>query len=295
MKKKKIIILSILLTISVFSICSGAITKAKYLSNTAWNYYLKSKGFYFSSDYLSNTERKNTDTSWDGQSVHFNLKNSMNQTLISDDDINYQIICTINGEASLHAACHLNGTNYSVQNGTLFKTETCINNDGIDTSSYNKTECDLHLYEWTKQESVSDLYFDIIATNPNYELNEVSVDITIISTKPYSKTLNGNFYLHKTNVDNGEIKKEYTQYSNYGSLTLSNSYTTNKCLNISWDANQLLIGSNDFISYQSDNNNYINMIKINMEGKSNKSYNYYNKISNIEYGINNFQILEVEC
>ena len=42
---------------------------------------------------------------------------------------------------------------------------------------------------------MEELYFEIIPSNPNDELNKIEVNITVESTKPYKKTLTGDFVL----------------------------------------------------------------------------------------------------
>ena len=89
MKNKKItkyLVYSLIALVGLLMITRG-ITFAKYVSNKVLNYYLTSKGFYFTSDELDSIEKKNIDTTWDGESVKFTLTNSANNALATEYDI----------------------------------------------------------------------------------------------------------------------------------------------------------------------------------------------------------------
>ena len=55
-RKKLIILIIILSSILALSYC---VTYARYVSNSLWNYYLESKGFYFTSKELENKRINN--------------------------------------------------------------------------------------------------------------------------------------------------------------------------------------------------------------------------------------------
>ena len=63
--RKKLLILIIIL--SFILMISYGVSYAKYASNSIWNYYLESKGFYFTSQTLEN-KRINND--WDGSRIY---------------------------------------------------------------------------------------------------------------------------------------------------------------------------------------------------------------------------------
>ena len=207
-------------------ICIFGFTFAKYVSNSVWDYYLKSRGFYFSSDYLGTSTINNYNTLWDGGSVPFNIRNNLNDSVITDYDIDYRITCSVEGEAATYAECHMNGTTTHTQDGVLSSFQVCINNtdDEIDVSLFNKTNCELGGYDWTNQIAIKDLYFDVVLTDEQYELTDVTVNVTATSTAPYSKILRGNFVLHKSNVEEGRIALNFKNYADYNRLTISNSY-----------------------------------------------------------------------
>ena len=95
MKKILIIISSIILLIFL-----TGFTKALYTSNSIWDYYLNSKGFYFESDYNKSISVNNF---YDGSDISFILSNSLKDKY-TEDDISYTISC----EAS-NGICKVDG------------------------------------------------------------------------------------------------------------------------------------------------------------------------------------------
>ena len=74
-KKKKYVVITIAV-LFVILIGTAGFSYAKYASSNIWNYYLKSKGFYFTSDYLDSNNKQNINNTWDGNKVLFNIKNN---------------------------------------------------------------------------------------------------------------------------------------------------------------------------------------------------------------------------
>lgn len=296
MKKFKVYLYLILLVLIGCFIGIYGFTLAKYVSNSVWDYYLKSKGFYFSSDYLDSMLVQNVDNLWDGESVTFNIKNNLNQVVITNYDIYYEVVCTIKGDAAAYTECHLNGTTSNMLEGVLANFQTCNNTtgDGIDVSLFNKTDCELGGYDWINQIAVKELYFDVVVTDENYELQDVVVNISATSTSPYRKTLSGDFVLHKSNMKDASITADYKNYANYDRLTISNSYTSSKCVRVTWNDDKLIINAdeNQFSSYGTSVNGYINEIKFNLEGKKSLSFIFYKKTFNNIYNIDEFVIEE---
>ena len=300
MKNKNKYILLTFLVIGGALLCFFGFTLAKYVSTSVWDYYLRSRGFYFSSDHLGSSLIKNVDNLWDGGSVYFNIKNNLNQTIITNYDIDYKVSCTIKGEASSYAECRMNGTDSNTIEGVLANFQTCINNtnDEVDVSSFNKTDCELGGYDWVNQVAQKDLYFDVILTDDTYELKDVIVNVTASSTKPYRKTISGNFALRKRNLKEENITINYKNYSNYDRLIISNSYPTSKCVKITWDASKLIIDedTSKFSSYNTDSNGYINEIIFDIEGKKSISYTFYGSDFNTTYKVTEFQVEEeIDC
>ena len=59
MKKYSKKIIFVLVFLAVF-VTATSLTFGKYIYNSAWNYYLTSKGFYFKSDLLDINSRTNS-------------------------------------------------------------------------------------------------------------------------------------------------------------------------------------------------------------------------------------------
>ena len=116
-KRKKRIAILIVTLITIITVIT--MTSGKYIYNSIWNYYLKSKGFYFESDLLDIVAKNNSMLKWDGSDIYFSLKNSLNDKLISDYDISYKITCTVLGDESNYVDCLVNGTDSNVFNGNL--------------------------------------------------------------------------------------------------------------------------------------------------------------------------------
>lgn len=281
--------IKIVLLVVVISLITCGITYSKYVSNYVWDYYLKSKGFYFNSDTLSSNRRTNSNNSWDGSSVHFSVRNNLNKSLISEVDINYTVTCEIN-TPNTSAICKVNGSNSNIYNGVLSKSQVCLNKseDGINTTSFNKTECDEGGYVYTNQIVDSNLYFDIEGIE---ELTDISVKITVSANSPYTKTISGDFLLHKDTVKN-DIEVNYINYSDFDKLIIANITNDTKCILVNFDSSKLLIDSelNNFVTYNSNESGYINEIKIKLEPNKMKDYTFYKTDGNVNYDINAFNI-----
>lgn len=289
--KFKVGILIISLFIGILSFTYG-----KYVSNSIWNYYLESNGFYLSSENLGDTTLKNVNNLWNGNSVFFNIKNSLNSSVATGYDINYTATCTIEGEAASKTKCNLNGSDLNTVDGVLTSIQNCENNstDGIDVSNYNKETCELNGYKWKNEMVENKLFFDIILTDPEYSLIDLVVNINLTSNSPYRKTLNGKFILHKSDIMSEKISMNYKNYTNYDRLVVTNSFDSKKCVKITWDSNKLIIGEdiNNFSSYKNDSNGYVNEIIFNINGKDSRSLMFYKKIFSQNYNVEEFSLEE---
>lgn len=268
-------------------------TAAKYVSDSFWNYYLKSKGFYFSSEYLSTNGFKNVNNLWDGNSVHFNVKNILNSNVVSDYDISYTATCSIDGDASSYAECRMNGTSSNEYSGVLSNFQSCFNNtsDGINVSTLSKTDCEIGGYDWVSHIVTADLYFEVVVTDSDYELNDVNVLVEVESTSPYRQSLSGEFILHK-NVASTDVTFDYIDYSNYGRLTLTNPSALDKCVVVSWNSYNLVIGDDKsiFNSYNADSNGYINEVVFSVDAKKSNSYIFYKRDFTKSYDVEQFNV-----
>jgi len=289
--KRKLYLIGVLL-VAIF-IIFYSFTLARYVSNSAWDYYLNSKGFYFSSDYLAATKVNNVDSLWDGNSVHFNIKNTLNEAVITAYDIDYQVSCTLDAAAAVYSECRLNGSVNSSENKTVVADYACVNNtgDSVDVTAYDETNCDSGGYDWTVQAVEDDLYFDIVLTNSNYSIKDVTATIEVTTTSPYAKEITGEFKLKKIEAIEGEVSLSYENYSIYDRLIVSNPNLSIKCVKVTWDSDDLLIDkeNSSFSSYSTDASGYINEIIFNISAKKDINYMFYPRDSGT-YDVNDFTI-----
>ena len=296
MKKRTKCLLLIVMLLALLSMCTYGYSFAKYVTNSAWNYYLGTKGFYFSSDELGIDKITNVNNNWDNDSIHFILKNSENDYLISDYNIEYTVKCTVKGDAANYSKCVLNGTENDVFDGVLSSSGKCVDNKYLeDVSGYNQKDCNDNNYEWIIQENYKDLYFDVVKTG-NEELNYVSVLIEVTTNAPYSKKILGEFNLSSATVLEQGLDMEYNEYDNYNRLVIVNSYDEDKCVKLSFDSKDLRIDENNknISSFGYDENGYINEIKFNISKKNSLSYIFYKTdlYSEIKYDKSKFNLIE---
>ena len=286
--KKKILIVLILVAIFGFSHLKSF---AKYGSNYVWNYYLESRGFYLESDSLG-LDKKNTNTLWDGSSVHFGVKNYSNNDLITDYDIRYTVTCEVLNDDPY--TCKLNGTEFSTLNLVLSSNSRCINETGdeVDVSAYSKSDCEIGGYSWRNLAVNQDVYFDVFANN-NGEVNNARIKITVSSTSPYRKSITGIFNLFKNIESTGEIIKQIYDNDLYDELVITNSYDIRKCIEVSFDTSTRVVEKdNSMINLTVDEDGYIESFKILLDGKSDKVFKFYNKDFSSNYSIDNFTVIE---
>ena len=286
--KKKILIVLILIAILGFSHLKSF---ARYGSNYVWNYYLESHGFYLNSDSLG-LDKKNTNTLWDGTSVHFGVKNYSNNDLITDYDIRYTVTCEVLNNDPY--TCKLNGTQNSTLNLVLSSNSRCVNetNDEVNVSEYSKSDCELGGYIWRNLAVNQDVYFDVIGNN-GVEVNNARIKITVNSTSPYRKTITGIFNLFKNTQSTGEIIKQIYDNNLYDELVITNSYDIRKCVEVSFNTDTRTVEKDsDMINPVVDSDGYIESFKILIDGKSDKVFKFYNKDFGSNYSIDDFTVVE---
>lgn len=277
-KKKSIVLLSLILVLVGVLVGVYGFTYAKYVSNSVWDYYLKSKGFYFNSDDLNLNTTKNVNNFWTGESIYFNIRNNLNDIVATDYDINYKVTCTITNEEALGAGCYINGTTSNVYEGILSTYQVCIDNEntGVEVSLLNQETCEIGGYKWENQTATQNIYFDIVNLG---DIVDVDVNIQVESTSPYRKVLSGNFLLHKVSNIDEKIDLDYINYSKYDKLVISNSYLKDKCATIIWNSSDLRIDvdRSQLIAYETDLDGYINQIKVKVPSKNTLSYHFYKR------------------
>ena len=288
-KKKFIIIFCLVGSFLFFTLRS----LARYSSSSVWNYYLESQGFYLTSDSLGN-EKKNVNTLWDGNAVHFTIKNSSNESLVADYDIRYNVNCEVLSE--IPVTCKVNGGQTSSFTGVLSSNSRCVNEvDDVDVTLFNKPECEMNGYNWEKVPVTRDLYFEIVPEN-NYEVNNVDVRITVNSVSPYSKTMTGVFSLFKNAPDTGSISKNINNFVDYDDLILSNSYSTRKCVKVEFDSSKRIVDFDDNMANTVlDTSGYITGFNTSINGMSNVRFKFFNKDFSSDYNVDDFIITEIGC
>ena len=289
MKKKTIKVIVIVALVILFGITISS-SFARYGSDKIWNYYLESQGLYLTSDYLD-FDKKNINTLWDGESVHFNVKNYTSNDLITDFDIRYTVKCEVlNNEPY---TCKINGTNNNEVSLVLSSNSSCVNTkDNVDVSLFGKSECELKGYKWNNIAVNQDIYFDLVSNNST-PINTANVKITVRSTSPYKKTMTGTFSLFKNKSMSGQIIKQISDNELYDELVITNSYGVRKCLLVSFNSsNRILSNMDDIINPIVDNNGYINSFKVIVAAESNKKIRFYNKDLSSNYSTDDFVISE---
>lgn len=288
MKHRKYLIIIFLSTLALMVVYFGT-TYAKYVYKEAHNYYLQSKGFYFTSDYLDVNTKQTVNNYWDGSSVYFNIKNNINESIVTDYDINYKVKCTTN---NANATCNLNGSGKNEIDGVLKLDAVCENNtsDGVDTSTFTYEECSSNGYTWNNKVVSEEMYFDIVGD----DISRVNVNLEISSISPYKKTLVGKFILNKVKTTT-DIDIKYKDYSEYGILNLRNNSNTTRCVVVSFNPNNLLVNEyNTAKSYTKNSDNYIDSLTISINSSSSANYKFYKK-NNITYDASSFTIVDIDC
>lgn len=289
-KRNKILILSVMV-LTIILILTYGISYAKYASNHVWNYYLESKGFYFNSDILS---KNNVNNNWDGSSVHFDIKNSLNSLVASEFNINYKVKCSI--KDNVDASCFINNTNSDTYSATLSNVYGCVDLvNKTDVSSYKKDECVSNGYDYRARETSADLYFDVVS-NTEDEVDNVTVVIEAESTYPYKKTISSEFILSRGIDEKGNIDLTYSEYSDYSNVIISNTYTLDKCVKLSFDSTKFRVDNSDISKYAVDGNGYKNELIFNISSKDYKLLKFYRVDKNVSYDSSEFEIIESnEC
>jgi len=296
MKNKKKIVLLIIVFCVILTIAASQ-TFSKYIYNSIWGYYLRSKGFYFSSDSLNVNNKKNSILTWDGNDVIFKIKNSDNDNLVSEYDISYTVSCEILNEEKEYLSCNLNNTDQSTYSGKLSSASTCIDIKGeSDVSNLIKSKCELSGYSWKTEEATKDVSFNIELKDETKIIDEVSVQITVESTQPYKKTLKGVFNLNLTE-EMSEYELDYEIFDSHSEITIVNKGNYDKCFNISFDETKNLYDnySNDVIESFVTKDKVINKIKVKIKSQSSTIISFYKLKSEDVYSIEDFILEEVEC
>lgn len=295
-KRKKRIAILIVTLITIITVIT--MTSGKYIYNSIWNYYLKSKGFYFESDLLGIAAKNNSMLKWDGSDIYFLLKNSSNDKLISDYNISYKITCTVLGEESNFVDCLVNGTDSNIFNGNLSTNSHCVNDKNEeDVSEFSKSECEIGGYSWKDEITTKSNYFNLVSKTATKQIDEVSIKIEAESISPYHKTLIGIFNLNKVEVMDTEFDVLYQGLANYDEITITNKIDEDKCFLVVFDAESYSydLDTEKVLEYGTDSNKKINQISIKVNKKTSSFYSFYRLLEEKDYSIDDFIIEEKDC
>lgn len=294
-KMKKIIFISIIIMSITFT---TSLTFGKYTYNSVWNYFLKSRGFYFESDLLASDVKKNSILKWDGSNISFTIKNSVNRELISEYDISYKITCNVLGEEKEYIDCYLNGTESSEFTGNLSSLSSCVNNINLESvDSLTKTECEMSGYEWKQEIATKDIYFNLELTKETETIDEVAVEIVAESLTPYHKTLKGIFYLNRVELNDETFLTDFQSFNNYDELTIINTSKDEKCFLINFDSNKFLFDLNKYeiVNHEVDSNDLVNSFEVKIDKEKSSVYSFFKIDNQNSYLKDNLTVEEKNC
>ena len=293
--KKKIILLTIIFCSILIIIVSS--TFAKYVYNSAWSYYLHSRGFYFYSDSLNNDNKKNSILKWDGTDIKFEIRNNENDNLVSEYDISYTVTCEVLNEEKEYLSCNLNNTGESTSSGKLSSSSKCIDEKGEkNVDNLIKSECELSGYTWKNEVTNKEISFNLELKDETKAIDEVSVQIKVESTYPYKKVLKGVYNLNLIE-EQMEYELDFQNFSAFGELTIINKLERDKCFYISFDEKELLYNnfSSEVIETYDTKDGIINKLKVKIKSNTSSVFDFYKIIPENEYSLENFTLEEIEC
>ena len=288
MKKNNKVRIIIILVLVFSLILTYGISFAKYAYSNVLNYYYKSKEFYFYSNDLDTKEIINTNNNWDGDKVYFNIKNYLNDSLVTEYDIPYKVDCSTNNS---NYKCSINDLS-STYEGVLSSSKACFNTkDDLITDINNMQDCTSNGYEWLNNKSDSNLYFNVVSLD-NSLIDNVIVDIIVTSKEPYKKILKGKFLLSKASNINNDVSLNYNNYDNYVEVIVSNLLSNKKNYTLEFDSSNLRVDMNDKLEIKGkDSNDFINSVGFQLDANSNIKIIFYKTDLSKEFNENSLNIL----
>lgn len=287
-KIKKILIIIFLLFVGV------TLSFAKYIYNESLNYYLESKELYFESDELTLNTKKHNLLTWNGDDISFVVKNYVDASKVTEYDISYKASCKVLGAEANYIECNFIDTNTSTYEGVLSSQSYCDNiKDDIDVSKYNKTDCELNGYVWKIEQMEKQLNFNLNSTDNNKEIDEVTVEVVLESTKPYKKVLKGIFNINKKNIEIVPVIVDLKNYTDFDELNIINNSSEKRCLSVTLQTDNYIIEKEKVFDYEETNKTITFEIEVN--SNNDFSLELYKKDITKQYFKENINIVEKEC
>ena len=243
MKKKMIIITFILLAIILLAL---NYTKASFVYNQIWNYYLNSKGFYFTSDY---SDQDNIYNYWDGSSIAFNIKNSEG-TNYDVDDLYYNVSCIV----PQGSTCTLSKTSSVITGGSagvdtiLFDVDTDLKDINViveasSTRPYSKRlRLNFMLHKATTElgsinhELVNYGNYSLLNISNYYDTNKCvnvkwnNTDVRVLDDDIYNIVTDSNGYINEFNIYVLKNRTSNVKVYNVGNDEISkNLFSVTEC------------------------------------------------------------------
>ena len=226
MKKNKNVIklLRIVIIIIIILLIISIPIFGRYVYNTIKDAYLGSKGFYFTSDTLTENSPTYSYTNWGGDAEYnfeINIYSQNNILARVSYDLNYTLTCEIKNNSKVR--CTLNSTTGTTtdDNGKFTTTRTISKNNNTDK---------IILYVIpTEQMTTNDL---------------IEIKLTAKTNEPYVKEISATI-----KVTPGSMNNEYTIIDNandrYAELSLVNSKEVATIVKLEFDTNKVRIDLND--------------------------------------------------
>ena len=287
MKKSGKIRIIIILILVLTLVLTYGVSFAKYAYNNVLNYYYKSKDFYFSSNSLDLEEVSNVNNAWDGSNTYFDIKNYLNDSLITDYDISYKVECSTNNS---NYKCIIND-NDSTYNGTISSSKVCFNTaSDVITDINNLDDCIKNGYEWLDNKSEAKLYFNLVSLD-NTKINDAEVNVTVTSTSPYKKILKGKFSLSRQLNINDDVTLNCNNYDEKVEVIVSNLLDSKKTYTLYFDSDKLRVDMTSNLKEESkDSNDFINKIAFDLDSNKNIKIVFYKTDLGKTYDKNDFKI-----
>ncbi len=272
--KKKIKKITLILTIILTVLIST--TFAKYVGENAWDYYIESNGFYFNSPQLNDSI--NLNNNWNGNTIMFELENYNDAGDTASSKIEYQIKCNVISSNVANINCNLNNSNSNTYNGILENVKICMNNteDGVDVSSLDEETCKNRGYDWIDGTTSINQYFTLESEE---EIKDATVEIEVVSTSPYKKTLKGQFILDKIENSTDDIEILVESYDGYEKVIVNNLSNIDRNFHLKWDSDKFRIAKDDYIIKSISSSGYIDEIEFSILGNETLTYIFYKEVS----------------